>query len=293
MSILSDLSVEVGSVLSCLDLSVISMNEGIKSRVLIGFIGDSKRYCVYDISGDKLRQEHMYTSNYGHNGVASVSRHAAALHKQRSCFHLGLLGVFTAKSWGTTTDLGRDKRTQGPRNLTDTDYVGKNSLRPLHPFEFWFLMTSRTSGLWIRVFSRSFLFSKILFVYNYFHVLHDSSNNCRKSWYRFSRVCSHSMKNVHVKYSYDHRNTFRSLQRHSMCRHLIVQHSYRFFVNQFFYTEDKNSNFCALCVAKLDDWRNDEIELLKRQKNVNIKSVFSYFQGHRSLIWNRDSRILW
>lgn len=36
---------------------------------------------IYGISGDKLRQKHMHTSNYGHNGVPSVSRYAATLHK--------------------------------------------------------------------------------------------------------------------------------------------------------------------------------------------------------------------
>lgn len=82
---------------------------------------------VYGISGDKLRQKHMHTSNYGHNGVPSVSRYAAALHKQRSRLHLGVLGVLTAKSRGATTDLGRDKGAQGPGYLADTHYVGKDS----------------------------------------------------------------------------------------------------------------------------------------------------------------------
>jgi len=69
----------------------------------------------------------MHTSNYGYNGVPSVSRYAATLHKQRSRLHLGVLGVLTAKSRGATTDLGRDKGTQGSRYLTDTHYVGKDS----------------------------------------------------------------------------------------------------------------------------------------------------------------------
>lgn len=48
----------------------------------------------------------MHASNYGHNGVSSVSRDATALHKQRSRLHPGVLGVLTAKPRGTTTDLG-------------------------------------------------------------------------------------------------------------------------------------------------------------------------------------------
>lgn len=79
----------------------------------------------------------MHTSNYGHNGVPSVSRYAAALHKQRSRLHLGVLGVLTAKPRGATTDLGRNKGAQGPRYLADTHYVGKDSLQPLlHLFQF-------------------------------------------------------------------------------------------------------------------------------------------------------------
>jgi len=64
---------------------------------------------VYGISGDKLRQKYMHTSNYGHNGVPSVPRYAAAFYKQGSRLHLGVLGMLTAKPRGATTDLGRDK----------------------------------------------------------------------------------------------------------------------------------------------------------------------------------------
>lgn len=100
------------------------------SRVAIGGLKsrDQVNGPHYGISGDKLRQKHMHTSNYGHNGVPSVSRYAAALHKQRSRLHLGVLGVLAPKPRGATTDLGRDKGAQGPRYLADTYYVGKNSL---------------------------------------------------------------------------------------------------------------------------------------------------------------------
>lgn len=108
------------------------------SRVVIG---SRSKLCatkstdhITVFTGDKLRQKHMHTSNYGHNGVPSVSRYAAALHKQRSRLHLGVLGVLTAKSWGATTDLGRDKGAQGPRYLADTHYVGKD-LQPCHLFQ--------------------------------------------------------------------------------------------------------------------------------------------------------------
>lgn len=82
---------------------------------------------MYGISGDKLRQKHMHTSNYGHNGVSSVSRYAAALHKQRSRLHLGVFGLLPTKSRRATTDLGRDKGTEGPGHLANSDNAGKHS----------------------------------------------------------------------------------------------------------------------------------------------------------------------
>lgn len=74
-----------------------------------------------------MRQKYMHTSNYGHNGIPSVSRYAAAQHKQRSRLHLGVLGVLAAKLRGAATDLGRDKGAQGPGYLADTHYAGKDS----------------------------------------------------------------------------------------------------------------------------------------------------------------------
>lgn len=71
----------------------------------------------------------MHTSNYGYNGVPSVSRYAAALHKQGSRLHLGVLGMLTAKPRGVTTNLGRDKGAQGPGYLADTHHVGREQVR--------------------------------------------------------------------------------------------------------------------------------------------------------------------
>lgn len=91
----------------------------------------NRTVCVYGISGDKLRQKHMHTSNYGHNGVPSVSRYAATLHKQRSRLHLGVLGVLPAKSRGAATDLGCDKGTEGPGYLANTHNAGKHSYQTI------------------------------------------------------------------------------------------------------------------------------------------------------------------
>lgn len=70
----------------------------------------------------------MHASNYGHNGVPSVSRYAEAFHKQRSCIHPGLLGMLTAEPRRVTTNLGCDKGTQRTRYITNTYYVGKCDL---------------------------------------------------------------------------------------------------------------------------------------------------------------------
>jgi hypothetical protein len=48
-------------------------------------------------AGDKLQQKHMHASNYGHNGVPSVSRDAATFNKQGPCLHPCLLRIVEAE----------------------------------------------------------------------------------------------------------------------------------------------------------------------------------------------------
>ena len=76
--------------------------------------------------GDQLQQKYLYTSNYGHNGVSSVSCDATTFYKQRTCLHPGVLCLLTAKSRGTSTDLGCYSRTQRTGYFTDTYNAGEN-----------------------------------------------------------------------------------------------------------------------------------------------------------------------
>ena len=83
----------------------------------------------------------MHTSNYGYNGVPSVSRYAAAFHKQGSRLHLGVFGMLAAEPRGAATYLGRDKGAQGPGYFADTYHVGKNSSSHLQSHPPLFLST--------------------------------------------------------------------------------------------------------------------------------------------------------
>lgn len=69
----------------------------------------------------------MHASNYGHNGVPSVSRDAATLDKQGPRLHPGLLGLVAPELRGATADLGCDTRAQRTRHLADTDHAGKKT----------------------------------------------------------------------------------------------------------------------------------------------------------------------
>lgn len=67
----------------------------------------------------------MHTTNYGHNGVPSVSRDAAIVHKQGSRLHTGILGVLATELRGAATHLGGHTRAQRTEHRTDTYNAGK------------------------------------------------------------------------------------------------------------------------------------------------------------------------
>lgn len=78
----------------------------------------------------------MHASNYGYNGVPSVSRDAKAFHKQRSRFHPGVLGVLAAESRGVAANLGGDTRGQGSRYKSNSNYVGKEAFLALRARDY-------------------------------------------------------------------------------------------------------------------------------------------------------------
>ena len=71
----------------------------------------------------------MHASNYGHNGVPSVSGNAATLHKQGSRIHPGVLSVLAAESRRVTTDMGGYTRIERTGHLANSNNAGKSSSR--------------------------------------------------------------------------------------------------------------------------------------------------------------------
>lgn len=56
-------------------------------------------------AGDQLQQEHMHAADHRHDGVASVSGHATAVHVQRPRVHIGLLVHVQAVAGGAPAHM--------------------------------------------------------------------------------------------------------------------------------------------------------------------------------------------